>query len=141
MTSPRDSASKIRVCKIEVNNENAMEKQKRYEEWLRNKRYSNFYGRWPIYIKTDSRKLARDRKLQFKASEEREEKENAIKRQKSREKVLEWMSKKSVGSCSSKKSDTDVCSGKVKTLRVNTKSEQELNFDAWLKKKEKQEIG
>lgn len=38
MTSPKECSSKIHVCKIEDNNEMDLERQKRYDEWLRNKR-------------------------------------------------------------------------------------------------------
>lgn len=59
----------------------------------------------------------------------------------SREKVLEWMSKKSVVSNRPNTSDFDERSDTEKSLKVNKKSDKELNFEAWLRKKEQQKIG
>lgn len=59
----------------------------------------------------------------------------------SREKVLEWMSKKSVVSNRPNTSEIDERSDTANTLKVNKKSDKELNFEAWLRKKEQQKIG
>lgn len=51
------------------------------------------------------------------------------------------MSKKKTGSSSSKASERDASPDKTKTLKVKPKTDKELNFEAWLRKKEKKEIG
>ncbi|XP_063709287.1 uncharacterized protein LOC134837827 [Culicoides brevitarsis] len=118
---PQDA--RITICRIQENNERQQERQRKYEEWLRNKR-----------------RIAFERHLRMKAMEEREQRNLQLKNQISREKVMEWMSKKSNSSVKSNQSETEGSSNKVKTLLVKKKSDKELNFEAWLKKKEKQEI-
>uniref|UniRef100_A0A336MPL4 CSON004875 protein n=1 Tax=Culicoides sonorensis TaxID=179676 RepID=A0A336MPL4_CULSO len=120
-SSSHETRTKITVCKLTDSNEIELERQRKYENWLRNKREQD-----------------RQRKIQMKEYEVRQEREIEMKRKKSREKVLEWMSKKGSSSVS-KNNEKDFGCDAVKTLKVNQRSEQEENFDAWLKKKEKQE--